>query len=95
MPAPESHRESVNDGHEFVLDSISPSDQSDVPYVFSRADAILNEASPDDRSDPQSSIFADPTIECNKYITVSIDAHGQLKPKATTVSDYIYWPNTM
>ena len=83
-------RESLNDGHESDSSSEPTSVQSDTPQALPWDDAV------DDKSGRvDSSIFADPTLECNEFITVSIDAHGQLKPKATTVSDYIYRPKAM
>jgi hypothetical protein len=39
--------------------------------------------------------LAHPAFQCNEYVTVSFDTNGVLKPKASTVCDYIYRPKEM
>ena len=88
---------SINDGHHSDAESDSTSDILDVRSALSFDDLILDESplSSVDLTDPLCDLLANSAIQCNEYVMVTIDSQGQLKPKAMTVSDYLYHPKAM
>ena len=85
----------ANEGHDADFDVDSMSDRSDADSILSCNNIIEEDLSPFDMTSEAVNLLADPAIAYNDYVTVSIDAYGELKPKSMRVSDYIYHPKAL